>query len=64
MKTPGFIAEASLYRESGHYRMAGTHTRADGAIQPAWLRRCWYRDGMRCCYDPDSQSVWCTSILR
>jgi hypothetical protein len=35
MNIPGFTAEASLYRESGHYRMAGAHTHADGAIQPA-----------------------------
>jgi hypothetical protein len=35
MKIPGFNAEASLYRESGHYLMAAAHTRADGAIQPA-----------------------------
>jgi hypothetical protein len=35
MNIPGFRAEASLYRESGHYRTAGAHTHADGAIQPA-----------------------------
>jgi hypothetical protein len=35
MNIPGFTAEASLYRESEHYRMAGAHTHADGAIQPA-----------------------------
>jgi|SRR5215204_2908993 len=35
MNMPGFTAEASLYRESGHYRTAGAHTEAEGAIQPA-----------------------------
>jgi hypothetical protein len=39
MNIPGFTAEASLYRrserKSEHYRMAGAHTHADGAIQPA-----------------------------
>jgi hypothetical protein len=35
MNMPGFTAEASLYGESGHYRTAGAHTHADGAIQPA-----------------------------
>jgi hypothetical protein len=65
MNLPSFSAKASLYEESGHYRTAGAHTQADGAIQPAWLRRdsCWYRDGERCCWDPDSQSAFCHSIL-
>ena len=35
MNMPGFTAEASLYGGSGHYRTAGAHTQADGAIQPA-----------------------------
>jgi hypothetical protein len=35
MNLPGFTAEVSLYRESGHYRTTGAHTHADGAIQPA-----------------------------
>jgi hypothetical protein len=35
MNIPGFRAEASLYGESGHYRTAGAHTEAVGAIQPA-----------------------------
>jgi len=35
MNIPGFTAEASLYGKSGHYRMAGAHTHAEGAIQPA-----------------------------
>ena len=35
MNIPGFRAEASLYGESGHYRMAGAHTQANGTIQPA-----------------------------
>jgi len=35
MNLPGFTAKASLYEESGHYRMAGAHTHAYGAIQPA-----------------------------
>jgi hypothetical protein len=40
MNMPSFTADASLYGERGHYRMAGAHTwadaaiRADGAIQP------------------------------
>jgi hypothetical protein len=35
MNIPRFTAEASLYGESEHYRTAGAHTQADGAIQPA-----------------------------
>ena len=35
MNIPSFTAEASLSGESGHYRMAGAHTHAYGAIQPA-----------------------------
>jgi hypothetical protein len=34
--------------ESGHYRMAGAHTQADGAIQPAIYRNYWYD---RCYWD-------------
>jgi len=39
MNIPGFTAETSLYRESGHYRMAGAHTHAYGTIQPASFYR-------------------------
>jgi len=39
VNVPGFSAEASLYRESGYYRVAGAYTHPDGAIQPAG----WYR---------------------
>ena len=61
MNIPGFRAEASLYGESGHYRMAGAHTQANGTIQPAairgnyWADRCWecVADPY-CSYDPYS----------
>lgn len=35
MSIPGFDAETSLYKTSGHYRMIGKSGQADGAIYPA-----------------------------
>jgi hypothetical protein len=50
MNIPGFTAEASLYRESEHYRMAEAHTQDDGAIQPAyWPPQCWMPDECTVC---------------
>jgi hypothetical protein len=37
MNMPGFSAEASLYKTSGSYRMAGALGQADAAIRPAAL---------------------------
>jgi hypothetical protein len=51
MNIPGFTAEASLYRDSGQYQMAGAHTHADGAIQPAISRSNCYWDCMASCDD-------------
>jgi len=66
MNIPGFTAKASLYGESEHYRMAGAHTladgaiRADGAIQPAqFSARCQDRGTYFCCYYPDSGETRC-----
>jgi hypothetical protein len=67
MNIPGFTAEASLYRserKSEHYLMAGAHTHADGAIQPAWLQnRCWLNSfGQLCCRDFLSGNISCSSV--
>ena len=59
---PGFTAEASLYKTSGHYQIAGIGHRPDGVIYPAqqpgfslsspltqYILRCM-RFGYRCDY--------------
>jgi len=38
MNMPGFTAEASLYKTSRHYSMAGTVDQSSGTIYPAILR--------------------------
>jgi len=35
MNTPGFTAEASLYKTAGNYRMKGAGPRVNGDIRPA-----------------------------
>ena len=37
MTLPGFKAEDSLYRTSGHYRTARAHDQMDTAVYPAYL---------------------------
>ena len=37
MNMPGFTAETSLYKASGHYHMKGIHVPADVTIYPAQL---------------------------
>jgi hypothetical protein len=39
MTLPGFTAETSLYRTSGHYRTASAQARINGIIYPAQLDR-------------------------
>ena len=54
MNIPGFRAEASLSGESGHYRMAGAHTQANGTIQPAAIRGNYWADR---CYRVYGRSI-------
>lgn len=35
MTLPGFTAEDSLYRTTGHYRTAGAHDQINGTVYPA-----------------------------
>ncbi len=58
MNMPGFTAEATLYRESGQYRTAGAHTRADGAIQPAIYRNYWYDRCYEDCWATCTDDPW------
>ena len=60
MNIPGFRAEASLYGESGHYRMAGAHTQANGTIQPAAIRGNYWADR---CYRECGRSILQLQIL-
>ncbi len=41
MSMPGFNAEASLYRTSDMYRVAGTSDPMAGAISPSWGIDCY-----------------------
>jgi len=49
MALPNFTAGRSLYRTSGHYRMAGVHKQADRSVRSAQLPSC-ISGGL--CYTP------------
>jgi hypothetical protein len=65
MNIPSFTAEASLYGKSGHYRMTGAHTQADGGIQPAILRNnCYWNCIANCVDDAYYCSVNCNCFCQ
>jgi len=51
MALPNFTAGRSLYRTSGHYRMAGVHKQADRSVRSAQLPSC-ISGGL--CYTPQA----------
>jgi hypothetical protein len=61
ISTPGFSAEASLYRTSGRHRTAETFSHAGGTIQPAFGRNDCYWDCLSNC---DDHSYYCSVNCR
>jgi hypothetical protein len=58
MTVPGFTAEVSLYRTSGHFHASRTHGESGGAIRPAQAAQSCINGKLfsKACSDPCLQS--------
>jgi hypothetical protein len=66
MRTPGFSAEASLYRTSGRYYMGRTPVQDGETIYPA-QQACWdlcYRCCVSACRSDGNPLGWCQRLCR
>jgi len=66
MKTPAFTAEASLYKTSRHYGVAGAFAQTKGVVLPQAIRQWIYAaPGLVCvCTEDDEQQVsWCDCVF-
>src|SRR4051812_7126494 len=66
MPMPGYTAEASLYRTSGHYYAGGAPVQVGGAIQPAQQTcqdRC-FRCCVSACRADGNPRSWCERLCR
>jgi hypothetical protein len=68
MSTPGYTADATLYRTTSHYRLVGTLNQEGGAIHPSAQRAAF--DCSTCgdtwCFDPNyciCIDEWCNHCI-